>query len=162
MGNVLAWENGKKVLRDWTPEDEAAPPYDSADSAVLALVAWIERFIAPLVAGTPASERLAWPTKEAAAAAYQAGTQNPAQAALIEGEAAIAGEDPGDLADLILAKAETYRTAVAAISGMRRKVTAAIEAETDPAQYEVILDTAKSEAVQLATDLGLAEALGVA
>ncbi len=144
------------------PDVKDSPRYPTAAAAVAAVVSWAEAFVAPLVSGAPAEERLSWPIKEAAAVAYKNGAPDPAQAALIDGEAAVTGEDPFALAEVILAKAEVYRTAVAAIAGLRRKVTADIELVQDPYQYEEILAAAQAEAVQLASDLGLAEALGVA
>lgn len=162
--------DGRALFEVITASGEAAPydpandppAYPSAEHALAAMVKWAESFVAPLVSGVPAEEVLSWPAKEPAAEAYKAGTATPRQVAMIEGEAAVTGEDPFVLADLILQKAAPYGAVVAAIAGLRRKVTAQIAAESDPYQYEGILLAAKGEALQLAQDLGLAEALGVA
>lgn len=58
---------------------------------------------------------------EEAARAWAAGLADPAQRALLEGEAGVTGEDPGDLAARVLRNAEAWRLAIARLSGLRRR-----------------------------------------
>lgn len=143
------------------PPPEKAPTYATEAEAVAAMVAWIEEFTDPLIGGTPEEERLSWPVKEVAARAYLGGAPSDDERAMIEGEAAVTGEDAAELAELILAKAAPYRAAVSALAGLRRKVAAALAAVTDPHQYEPTLLAAKEEARALAVSLGLGAAFGI-
>ena len=129
--------------------------YGSVDDALDAMTAWIEAFVAPLTAGVPRGEIDSWTVKSASAQAYVAGIATPVQAGLIEVEAQVTGEDPTELAELILKKAEVYYAVTAYIAGFRRKLTAQIEAVTDPSEYTAILQAGEQEARLAAQNLGL-------
>jgi hypothetical protein len=141
---------------DLTLEQPAPPPkYPSADAAKSAMVEWIAAFTASVTGPVPIDERLSWDAKEAAARAYVATTADTLQAAMIEGEAAVTGEDPATLAAIIIVKADAFRAIAAKVAGLRRKTVTTIDAVKDPADYEVVLLTAKAEAVVLAASLGI-------
>ncbi|TCP43927.1 hypothetical protein [Rhodovulum marinum] len=143
------------------PKPEAPPKYATAAEALAAMVAWAEEFAAPLVRAVPAEERLSWPIKEAAARAYLAGSASSADLDFLSGEATITGETLDELAAKVIARAETFRAGAAALAGLRRKVTAQIEAVEDPHQYEPTLLAAAEEARATAIALGLGPALGL-
>lgn len=131
------------------------PAYPTADAAKAAMIQWASDFMASVTGPVPIDERLSWDAKEAAARAYVAETADAAQTAMIDGEAAITGEVPADLAAIIIARADTFRAVVSRVAGLRRKTIAAIDAVTDPADYEVALAAAKAEAITLAAALGI-------
>ncbi|MGK7753785.1 hypothetical protein [Roseovarius sp. C03] len=143
------------------PKPEEPPEFPDKAAAMAALKAYIERFLAPITGAITAEEKVSWPVKEVAAIAYLAGTADASATAMIEGEAAVTTEDPSDLCDKILAEAETFRGLAAMIAGLRRKVSAALDAESDPHKYAAIIAAAEAEAVTLATALGAAEELGI-
>lgn len=75
---------------------------------------------------------------------------------MIEGEAAVTQEDPADLAAIIITRADMFRAVVVRVAGLRRKTIAAIDAVTEPADYETVLLAAKAEAISMAASLGIA------
>lgn len=143
------------------PKPEEPPTYATAQIAVAAMVSWIETFVSPLVSGAPLEERLSWPTKEIAARDYLAGTASPEDVAFIEAEAEIMGEDPTELAELILDRATTFRAVASRIAGLRRKLTAAFIAEPDLYAFDAIFAAGKDEAEAMVIDLGLGELFGL-
>jgi len=141
-----------RVVITTTIED--VPLYPDADAAKTAMVDYIDAFTRTLTGNIPADEKLSWTQKEAAARAYQAASADASQTAMIEGEAGITGEAPGDLAVAIIAKADLYRAVVVQITGLRRMTEAAIDAAT-PDQYESILAAAMTQAEAAKAALGL-------
>lgn len=133
----------------------ALPTFQTADAAKLAMIAWIDGVTAKITGPVPADERLSWTEKETAARAIVASTADQRQTDLIGAEAAITGETVSDLAAKIIAKADVYRAVVARIAGLRRATAAALDAESDPANYETILAAAQSQAVAMAAQLGI-------
>jgi hypothetical protein len=99
----------------------------------------IEAATLMLTGTVPLTEKLSWTAKEEAARAWVAGLADPAQRALLEGEAGVTGEDPGDLAARVLRNAEAWRLAIARLSGLRRRTVAALAAAPDPAAIEAVL-----------------------
>ena len=90
----------------------------------------------------PMNEKLAWIKKEEAARAHVAGTPTAAQTALLQGELALTSaldSDIDTLAAKIIANADFYSVAVAAIAGIRRNTMAAIDA-LGPAPTDEQLD----------------------
>lgn len=149
---------GQAVMQGGVPVqalEDAPPVYATAGEAHEAMIAWADAFNRTVTGPVPADEKLAWVYKDAAARAIDAGTADAAQLALIDDEAAITGETREELAAKIIVKSNLYRQVVAAVSGLRRKSGAAIDAASDPYQYEVILAAAQAEAAALATSLGL-------
>lgn len=79
MNKVITWENGKKVIRDWTPEDEAkavpAIPRDVKKEAARRILAicpeWKQRNLTAQAAILAAKGRENWTADELAA--WQAG-----------------------------------------------------------------------------------------
>lgn len=117
------------------------------DGAKRDLVAFLDEVTAKITGPVPVDEKLAWSKKERAATAYLAGNATADLRAMIEGEAAAAGEDATALANKILAKAARYNMIVALIAGVRRKAEAAIDAGT-PEQFPAIIDAAKAAVQQ--------------
>jgi hypothetical protein len=95
------------------------------------ILAALARVVQAITGPVPVSEMLSWPAKEMAARAWVAGEATEADRALIEGEAAMTGEDAAALARRVLDRAEAYRAAVAALTGLRRAAEAALEAAGD-------------------------------
>lgn len=92
-----------------------------------------------LTGPAPLAEKLSWSAKEEAARAHAAGTAGPEQRALLDGEAALTGENPADLAARILRNADAWRQAVAWLSGLRRSTLAAMARAADPATVAAAL-----------------------
>lgn len=137
------------------PPPEAEPTYPNARGATAALVEWLGAFFAPLISYAPFEEQLSWATKEVAARDYLAGTASTENAALIEGEAAIVGETPADLAQVILDNAAIFRAASIKIAGLRRKTTATLYATSDPFEFDTVIAAAQADAQSWAADNGL-------
>jgi hypothetical protein len=139
----LSLHPGEPVTVDWSTLQGAETLAETALAAArararAALLARIEALVAALTGRVPLAEMLSWGPKEAAARAWLAASATPGDKALIEGEAAVTGEDPDALVVRILANADTYRAAVAALTGLRRKGEAAIAAAmTDTQVAEV-------------------------
>ena len=120
-----------------TAEVQAAAGMAAARSVaqgqvLAAITALTEAMTGPV----PLAEMLCWPAKEAAARACADGTASAAETAQIEGEAAMTGEDAAMLARRILKNAETYRAAIATLTGLRRAAEAAIEEAHDVAEVD--------------------------
>ncbi len=121
---------------DWTrlqtrASHQAASLEADRTRALNDLAAWMEAATRQLTGPVPLDEKLAWGLKEAAARAYLDEACTPEQLALLSGEAQVTGEDPGDLALDILLNADSYRAAIAMLTGLRRKTALAIAAATD-------------------------------
>jgi hypothetical protein len=157
----LAMSGGLGPVAAYVPPPPA-PKFRNAAHARAAMVEWVEAFTAPLRAGVPVLERLSYPAKTAAAAAYLASDASADQVDMIEGEAELTGEDPADLAALILEKSATEIRIASKIAGLRRRLDLAIDEAVNPFEYEAILEAGQIEAAALAVDLGLGSVLGVA
>lgn len=121
---------------DWTrlqtrASHQAASLEADRTRALNDLAAWMEAATRQLTGPVPLDEKLAWGLKEAAARAYLDEACTPEQLALLSGEAQVTGEDPGDLALDILLNADSYRAAIAMLTGLRRKTALAIVTATD-------------------------------
>ena len=148
---VAKWEIDGGII-----EPYAVPPaFATADAAKAAMVAWIDEFTAGVTGAVPKDEKLSWDAKEAAAKAHQAGTADAEQTALLQGEADLTGESLADLSTAIITKATTFRTVVSKVAGLRRAMGTAIDAESDPYNYETILVNGKTQAEAMAAALGL-------
>ena len=106
-----------------------------------------------LVANYPRVERDGWPTKLAAAEAHLAGTASQMQTDMLATEANIVGITVDQLAQTIVAKAAWFAKVNATISGMRQKAFVAIDAATDLAEVDVILEQMKLDAEKALADL---------
>ncbi len=158
--------NGSSLMtiEDLTPElravydreeARASATYPTLDVARAAMVAWIDQLMTAITGPVPSYERASWPSKAEAARAYQAGTARPDQIAMIEGEAATSPRTPAEVAAVIVLRADQYEAIVSRSAGLRVSLDEALEAATDPAQYETILNTGKSQALALAESLGI-------
>ena len=140
----------------WVVLDAYPFPLDQLKAeARAAMIAWASDFLSQFTSGTIASEPLSWGTKADAARAYTAGTASADQAMMIETEAAVTGETPLALCGKIIAQADLYTAVIAFATGLRRRVNAEIEAATDAAQLQPILDQAKADALAKAAELGI-------
>jgi hypothetical protein len=135
------WIDGRWKLPLATAQAEAG----------IAMVGWIDGFLAQFTAGVPEDEVKSWPSKAAAARAHLAGVAQ----AMILAEAAITGEDPDALAAKIVAKADAFELVMASTTGLRRVTEAAISAAATPEEVSAALATAQKTALSLAARMGL-------
>lgn len=91
-------------------------------------------------------ERDTWTVKAAAAAAFLAGTQTTAQAAMIEAEASGSGVTAAQLAQVIDAKAQAFMSLVGLAAGLRSKGRTAIKEAIDAEAVAGALAVLKAEA----------------
>ena len=155
----MAWvlKNGQRFEVPDADVFGPPPPLEQLkDEARAAMIAWATNFMSQFMAGTIAAEPFSWGTKADAARAYKAGAASPDQAMMIETEAGVTGETPLALCGKIIAQADLYTTVIAFSTGLRRRVNAEIDAATDAAQLQPILDQAKADALATAAELGIA------
>lgn len=151
----------RRTIQEWVDEGNtiteyvAPPAFATAGAAKAALVDWVDEFTAGVTGPVPKDEKLSWDAKEAAAKAHLAGTADAEQTALLQGEADLTGESLNDLSTAIITKATTFRAVVGKVAGLRRAMTTAIDAESDPYGYETILNNGKAQALAMAAALGL-------
>lgn len=132
------------VLTEAAAPQTAAQIADAARSAALAaLLDDLEATALRLTGQVPLSERLSWTLKAGAARAVLEGLASPAETAMLATEAAQTGEDISGLAERIVANADAYAVAAAALAGIRRKYTARIDAAADPETVAVALAGAR-------------------
>ncbi|MDT8853501.1 hypothetical protein RNZ50_00335 [Paracoccaceae bacterium Fryx2] len=137
-----------------TAEAHAKARLSAAKAAALAaLVAWIDATTQAITGPVPADERLSWTAKEAAARAVLACRATPEQAVLIADEAAVFGESETALCGKILHNADAWRGIIAALTGIRRRATAAIHHAATPQQAEAALDRAQAEWAAMAQEV---------
>lgn len=138
------WQNGAWLY--------VAPPIEDLRADALASVqAWATRFTAQFTAGYSPEEIASWPVKADAARKHLAGEPQ----AIITDEAALTGEDPNDLATLVVQMADQYETVIAKVTGLRRATRNAIEAATTKEAIDQIVAGALSQAEAMIADLGL-------
>lgn len=133
----------------------APPAYPTKEAALQAVNEFAQSFTENITGPVPLDEKLSWDAKEAAAKAVIAGTATSEQQALLDDEAALTSETTTYLANIVVAKAAVYSQVVSRVAGLRRALTAQIEAEADPYSYEAILTAGKAQAQKLADGLGL-------
>ena len=151
----------RTMITDWVAEGGSIDPYvappvfPTADAAKLAMVAWIDEFTEGVTGHIPKDEKHSWNAKEPAAIAYLAGTADAAQTQLLQDEADLTGETLTELSTAITTKAAAFRSVVSKVAGLRRATEALIDAEADPHNYETILVNARTQALAMASALGL-------
>ncbi|MEP2977952.1 MAG: hypothetical protein ABJO86_00615 [Lentilitoribacter sp.] len=145
---VAAWEAEGNEIKE-------PPTFASKEEALTAVNKFAQGFTETITGPVPLDEKLSWDAKYAAALAVKENTATSDQETLINDEAVITGEDMIDLANVIIAKAKMYKRIVSRVAGLRRAMTAQIEAESDPYKYEDILNAGKIKAGELAAELGL-------
>lgn len=131
------------------------PAYATAAVARLAMVKWIDGLTAQVMDQYPRAVQARWSIEEAAARAVKADTATADQLALVTDEGAAKSRTPEEHADRIIANADRFRAIADQINKLFLATDAALEAATDPAQYETILDNAIAQAGPLATAYGL-------
>lgn len=115
------------------------------DQAISSVIRYAEVTGYLLIGDVPESEQKGWNAKESAAREHIAGTASGIDTMLLKTEADLTGESIDDLAARVIEKANMFRVAVAMISGIRRKTTAAIKAATTLDGVNTILDDAKAQ-----------------
>lgn len=126
------------------PVVDPTPVYANAVSAHDAFVNWLSDQATAITGNVPLDEKISWLKKEDAARAFKSGAADAAQTAMIQGEAALTGEDTTALADKIIAKADAYRGFATLIVGYRRKNEAEVAAIVDPFDYETTVSANKA------------------
>lgn len=151
------WEGGKYCF------DGLVWEIREKHEAKAAMLAWINAFLSRFTAGIAKNEPLFWDRKEALARTYIAGTATDDEKAIIEAEAGQTGEQPAELAAVIVGKGAVYSQVMALTTGLRRKTVAAIDAvdvSQDPemmaAEIDAILAGAQTIAMAEAAKLNIA------
>jgi hypothetical protein len=130
------------------------PAFATLSDAKAAMVKWIEQIEAGITGERSLGEKLSWPTKLMVAKEYLA-NQSGNVPAMIATEAALREITPVELAELIVAKGMAFAAASSAIAGLRAKTEAALDAVTDPYDYQTVLTAAATQAEALKAQLGL-------
>lgn len=99
----------------------------------------IEAKVEAVIGDVPQSEMLSWPVKEAAARRFIDGTAAAEDLALLGAEVAVTGETRMALAARVVERADAYRALTGQLSGLRRRVTEAIEAATSKDEIRAAL-----------------------
>lgn len=121
-------------------QDKAARALGEARSLARAqVIAAIDAASERITGRVPLTEMLSWATKEQAARSWVEGRALPEEALMIEGEALVTGEPPDGLAERILRNADVYRSAVAALTGLRRSAETAIALAHSPEEVAQVL-----------------------
>lgn len=94
--------------------------------------------LATFTAGVPTEEVASWASKEAEARGMMDGDAGP----MIAVEAELTGEDPLDLAALVIARADVYRQVVSRAAGLRRKFGARISGAVTVSEIDEALEDA--------------------
>jgi hypothetical protein len=143
----------------WDGEAFTSPPkppvYATAAEARLAMVKWIDGLTAQVMDQYPRAVQARWSIEEAAARAVKADTATADQLALVTNEGAAKGRTPTEHADAIIANADRFRAIADQINTLFLATDKALTDETNPEQYEAILDGAKAQAAPLAAAYGL-------
>lgn len=153
--------DGAFVTQGWTVRDKTeaeildALPYKTAAEARLTMVKWIDGLTAQVMDQYPRAVQARWSIEEAAARAVKAGTATQDQTDLVTNEGAAKGRTPEEHADRIIANADRFRAIADQINTLFLATDAALAAETDPANFEGILNAAIARAAPLATAYGL-------
>jgi|GEM_PF-3653466 len=111
-----------------TAEARAAEDMATARAAAQAqILLWVEAAALALTGAVPLTERMGWAGKEQAARAMLAKKATREQKAQIAAEAAETGEADLALAAQVIAAADAHHVALAALTGQRRQLWAALE-----------------------------------
>ena len=146
---LLAVEDGLEVSPYVRP-----PAFATKAAAIMAMLGFIEKLSDEITGKRPLAEKLSWPTKLMIAKEYLA-NQSGEVPVMIATEAALRETTPAELAQLIVDKGLAFAAASSAIAGLRAKTEAALEAVTDPYDYETVLTAAATQAEALKAQLGL-------
>ena len=137
---------------------ELQATWQTAEAAIAHVSAMLDAAVAPLMAGIPAAEVRSWGVKVPAARAYLDGTAPQEHRDMIETEAQVAGRDPMELCERILARSAPYMQASAIVSGIRQRAGERLaEASTAVGRDAVVAEIAAMVADRLG---GLEEGQG--
>jgi hypothetical protein len=104
-----------------------------------ALVEAIDTAAQAITGAVPLTEKLSWSAKEEAARAHAEGRASAADRVLLESEAAVTTERIEHLVARILGNADSWRLAVARLTGLRRQAMAAIAGAATPEAVQAAL-----------------------
>lgn len=142
----------------------ATPRYATAAEAKAAMVKWINNLTNQVKSEYPDIMPDGWIDERAAARAVKHDINEPdetkhiatpEQLLLVTAEGAAKGRTPEEHADAILLNAQKYWEIRHEVNKLFLATDAALEAATDPAQYETILNAAIAQAAPLAEAYGL-------
>lgn len=143
------------ILMDWFRTNKAdswVPALDEHKQLAVATVAsFATAFTNKFVEGISSVEVASWSTKAAAARAHTTENPNP----LILAEADLTGENPTELAALIVAKADVYESIIARVTGLRRSLVSSIDAASSAEAVNATLAAGLADANALAAQLGI-------
>ncbi|WP_300067692.1 hypothetical protein [uncultured Ruegeria sp.] len=148
-------EIGVEPPADALDEEPELPLYPDRAAARSAMVAGIDELLSEIAGQVPEFERASWPSKAEAARAVSAGAARADQAAMIAGEALTSGRTEAEVAARIIAKADVFEAVISRTTGLRVKLDEQLAAESDPNKYEAILEAGKTQAMSLASELGV-------
>ena len=135
--------------------EDVPPLYLTADQARLAMTSWINNLTGQIQDEYPDVVQKGWEAEEAMAIAFEAGTITPEQTAILSDDAKAKGRKPAEHASRILHKATAFRSIALRTRTLWLATDKALEAATDPSEYEGILATAIEQAAPLAAAYGL-------
>jgi len=135
--------------------EDVPPLYLTADQARLAMTTWINRLTGQIQDEYPDVVQKGWEDEEAMAAAFEAGTMTQEQTAILSDDAEAKGRTPAEHAARIVQKATAFRSIALRTRTLWLATDKALEAATDPSEYEGILATAIEQAAPLAAAYGL-------
>jgi len=155
---AFALEDGvpKAVIEDKTAKETLdGLPYKTAGEARLAMTTWINQLTGQIQNKYPDVIQKGWEDEEAMAAAFEAGTMTQEQTAILSDDAEAKGRTPAEHAARIVQKATAFRSIALRTRTLWLATDKALEAATDPSEYEGILATAIEQAAPLAAAYGL-------
>jgi hypothetical protein len=123
--------------------------FEQAQTNALKTIETFARDVRHQIAGTHDDAEIAgWNNKLRIAKAVldKTATESEIQAMTIEAQARGAGENPEQLATMVVGKGEKFAMIVGLIDGMKRKAEKAVQAATTPAEVEAVLDAMRQEA----------------
>lgn len=155
-GGEVVLVSEEELFPPLTPEQvEAQRPYKTQDDARDAMIAWIDGLTAQVEAKYPAVVRQLWPEEEEMALAYLSETESPDQLEYLTEDALRKGRTPAEHAQRILEKAQAFRGIAVMTRRLFLATEYAIEANSEPAVFEAILESAIEEAAPIAAAYGL-------
>ena len=135
--------------------EEMALPMQTYEEAEAAVLGWIEEVMVAVKGPTISAEEGVLAAKATAASAYLEGTATDQQKNVIEDEASITGEDPKDLAELIMRKATAYGPILSKTTGLKRKLLADLKECRTPKERIYTMAKTKVIAIRMLQDFGI-------
>ncbi|MAM60871.1 hypothetical protein [Maritimibacter sp. UBA3975] len=126
----------RRMIAEWEAEGNTIPPFalslnEAKAEARATMLAALKEAEAPYLAGYSNGEPYSWDRKAREADAIAGGETDPAKFPVIAAEAQALGVTPADVAAVVQTKATLFAAISGALSGIRQKWGAAIDAATD-------------------------------